>query len=143
TPDTVTVKDGNWFDPSVWSNGVPTSEMNAQIDHSIVIKGGGSGDFNSDGKTNAADYVLWRDQIGTLPELKIWAEDFLGFNNAEVDNLNLYGTLSFDTESISSLTVTTLTVISHHDEPGGRLEVGTSDNPITGSVDIIFRDKPI
>lgn len=141
-PDTVTVADGNWFDPAVWSNGVPTAEMDAQIDHAVVIaplEVDLDGDYNHNGLVDIGDYVLWRDSDGRTESYDSWIRDFSHGNlDAVVDDLNLYGSLSFNAQADTSLTVTTLTV-----PESGRLELGTADNPISGNSEIIFRDKPI
>lgn len=59
--DTETVKDGNWFDESVWTNGVPSIVKNAKINHNVVLENVGfSADFNKDGVVDISDYLLWK-----------------------------------------------------------------------------------
>jgi hypothetical protein len=36
-PSTSTIVDGNWSDPTVWSNGLPASNKDATINHNIII----------------------------------------------------------------------------------------------------------
>lgn len=81
-PDTVSVKDGNWFDPSVWSDGIPDPDSKVRIAHSVRIKIEGSeGDLNGDGKVDLADYDYWKKSTDRKEaDLLRWIDDFLGLS---------------------------------------------------------------
>lgn len=57
---------------------------------------------------------------------------------AEADTLIVEGALTFNPVKPTKLLVTTLTVL-----PVGSLEIGTEKVPVTGSVELVIRDKPI
>lgn len=156
-PDTVTVKSGNWFDPSVWSNGVPTAAMDAEImsGHSVDIDSlVYDADFDNDGNVNTIDYLMVKnnhpdadmtnDGVVDDTDFHLFTDVYFGIvssippQDAVVDDLKISegGKLVFGTDVNTKLTVTTLEVF-------GELEQGTSSNPVLANSQVIFRDKPI
>jgi hypothetical protein len=109
TPDTVSVRDGNWFDTRTWSNGIPNSSSDVIIFHDVIIQ-----------STSA--------EVEKFP---------LG-NVVYANDMNIEGKLSFATYDELTLHVRTLTV-----RGTGELNIGTENNPVTGSVEIIFADEEI
>ena len=95
--DTVSIKNGNWSDSSIWSNGVPDATKDVQINHLVTISGN---------------------------------------SQAAAEDINVHGKLRFDPEGNTKLTVGTLAV-------PGLLEIGTSFAPVSGSVEVVFRDTPM
>lgn len=79
-PTTVTVKDGDWFDPSVWSAGVPTAESVFSVEHvvSLDAKTSPSGDLNGDSQINKDDYLHWKKGDRSLDDLERFCDDFFG-----------------------------------------------------------------
>jgi hypothetical protein len=84
-PSSAQVSLGNAFDPSVlgagnngdlvFNFGLPNGAL---IPGDIVYKTSTElpGDYNSDGTVNAADYVVWRKNIGTTEGYNLWRTNF-------------------------------------------------------------------
>ncbi|MEM7523207.1 MAG: G8 domain-containing protein, partial [Pseudomonadota bacterium] len=62
--------------------------------------------------------------------------DYAGGDGARIFTIGVEGALRFDPEADSQLIVDTLIVA-----PGGKLEVGTDDAPVTGAVDIVIANN--
>ncbi|RIK74239.1 MAG: hypothetical protein DCC67_16850 [Planctomycetota bacterium] len=154
-PDTVTVRDGNWFDPGTWSNGVPNEFSDVRVDHHVVIAPEPQrGDLTGDGHVNSEDYLLWLAGFGSstpaqgdvngdgavdMFDLRIIVDAWLGPPTsaiASAEDVLVEGKLSFAADSATSLYVQTLTV-------RGSLEIGTAQRPIEASAEVVFRDAPI
>ncbi len=112
-------------------------------------------DFVSGPPTSVAD-GFW-DDAATWKGKKVPAADTDAVVNHKVTvrgavsvrNVNVFGRLSFDSAATSVFKVQTLALPGGDMGKGcgcgciGRLAVGTKDQPMTGSAEIIFRDLPL
>lgn len=154
--DTETVADGNWFDPRVWSDGVPTATDKVHINHDIVVAP--FSDAAPSGKVAITFDPVANTLIVAVGGQTVDAKSFRGYYTDGVPhldieygpiveqleafavagniNINEDGSLSFAPQHTTKLTVGTLTV-------EGTLQVGTKAAPIAASAEIVFRDTPI
>ncbi|MCC6493420.1 MAG: right-handed parallel beta-helix repeat-containing protein [Pirellulales bacterium] len=154
-PDTVSVQDGNWFDPATWSDGVPDAFDDVRIDHHVSIsRPPQRGDLTGDGAVDQHDFQTWldgfrasspdqgdvdRDGKVDFSDLQIIIDEWFGWSTpvrAEAEDVHVEGTLSFDPNVNTSLQVQTLTV-------AGSLEIGSQQQPVVAAAEVVFRDAPI
>ncbi len=155
-PDTQTVKSGNWFDASVWSNGVPTAAMDAEVmvGHTVVIDSiVYDADFDNDGSVNSTDYLMVKnghpdadvtgDSVVNDDDFHLFTDIYFGVvvsvppQDAVVDDLKISGKLSRSRTENTKLVVKTLTNL------GGELDYGTAESPILAKCETVFRDQVI
>lgn len=172
-PDTESVNSGPWHAADTWSNGAPTADTDARINaghHVLITAPTGSpgrrvGDLDGDGEVGVSDYLIWRETKGQKKDLRadankdgrvnnqdlfLFLDDWAGLipvpdgdpgeptGNAlaAVRNLNVYGKLSLAPSADTKLEVSTLTIL-------GELEIGTEDQPITATAEVVFRGAAI
>jgi hypothetical protein len=130
-PNTQTLRDGHWFDPAIWSNGVPSDVARVQINHAVSIApiAAPSGDINGDGAIDVADYLACE----TVDDYKRFGDAFFGLAVDRPGNaiaaavlIGPAGCLSVHADA--SLAVGTLQVLGCFEQFCG---------------DVIFRDLPI
>lgn len=61
---------------STAGDGVPDFCEDWQDSITVIEDLGTNGDFNDDGIVDAADYVVWRNEIGTQDGLEVWKENY-------------------------------------------------------------------
>jgi hypothetical protein len=155
-PDTVTIKDGNWFDPTVWSAGVPDADKSGHVNHEVEVA-----TFvppidpppDPDPEPEPATLPVYlNDELFHAHRIVRTFDNGLDVLRIDYDeplmaaadvsavckhlHINAGGKLRFAPGEHTELRVCTLTQF-------GRLQAGTPEDPITGSVNIIFRDMPI
>lgn len=128
-PTTVSVRDGSWFSPAVWSNGVPGPQSIVQVKHAVTIAPTTeTGDLNGDGKLDVSDYLLCK----TTEDYKRFGDAYFGLAQpssgaavAESCLITPAGCLSV--HESGTLTIGTVQVLGCFELFGG---------------DLIFRDLP-
>lgn len=122
-PTTVSVKDGSWFDPTTWSNGVPTASSILEVRHHVkVYPVEVNGDINGDGTVDVEDYKV----CTTLEEHKRFGDVYFGLAISSPGNSTASGILitplgCLEVGEGASLSVGTIQVLGCFELFGGEL----------------------